>query len=152
MQLFKYSIVIARPREAVFDFFTDWSKAPRWRQYVRSMEREDSGPLGVGSRVRFVLDLAGDRIEYRLTVVAFERPSLWRHQTNETDFGGYIEYRFDEEGPNATRVTFRCVITPRSIVGWLAMPQMWLSRNRSYREQLPQLKRELEEVASLQPS
>src|SRR5215831_13069000 len=147
MQFFKYSIVIARPRAAVFDFFTDWSKAPLWRQYVRSMEREDTGPLGVGSRVRFVLDLAGDEIEYHLVVLAFERPSLWRHRTNETDFGGYIEYRFDEESPGVTRVTFRCVITPRSIVGWLAMPQMWLSRNRSYREQLPQLKRALEEDA-----
>jgi uncharacterized protein YndB with AHSA1/START domain len=144
MQLFKYSIVIARPRDIVFDFFTDWTKAPLWRLYVRSMEREDAGPLGAGSRVRFVVDLAGEEIEYGLTVLAFERPSLWRHRTNETDFDGYIEYRFDEEGPGMTRVTFRCVITPRSIIGWLAMPQMWLSRNRSYREQLPNLKRELE--------
>jgi hypothetical protein len=145
MQLFKYSIVIARPRETVFDFFADWSKAPLWRQYVRSMDREETGPLGVGSRIRFTIDWAGNEIEYWLTVLAYERPSLWRHRTNETDFGGYIEYRFDEEGLGATRVTFRCVITPRSLVGWLAMPQMWLSRNRSYREQLPQLKRVLEE-------
>src|SRR5215470_17881003 len=110
MQFFKYSIVIARPREVVFDFFTDWSKAPLWRQYVRSMESEKPGPLGVGSRIRFIIDLDGDRIEYHLTVLAFERPSLWRHQTNETDFGGFIEYRFDAEGPSATRVTFRCVV------------------------------------------
>ena len=148
MQFFKYSIVIARPREVVFDFFTDWSKAPLWRQYVRRMEREDSGPLGVGSQVRFIIDLDGDEIEYRLTVLAFERPVLWRHQTNETDFGGYIEYRFDEEGSGATRVTFRCMVTPRSIVGWLAMPQVWLIRNRPYRDQLPQLKRVLEEGAA----
>ena len=32
-----------------------------------------------------------------------------------------------------------------AVVGWLAMPQMWLSRNKSYRDQLPQLKRALEE-------
>ena len=144
MQLFKHTIVIARPREAVFDVFTDWSKAPLWRQYVRTMEREDSGPLGVGSRLRFTIDLGGDVIEYHLTVVAYERPSLWRHRTNETDFDGYIEYQFLDEG-GTTRVIFSSVVKPRSIVGWLAMPQLWLARNKSYRDQLPKLKELLEE-------
>ena len=37
---------------------------------------------------------------------------------------------------------------PVSVYGWLAIPQMFLSRGRAYRDQLPQLKRVMEGVVS----
>ena len=49
MRAFRHTIWIARTPEEVFDFFVDFSKAARWRLYVRSMERLDQGPLRVGS-------------------------------------------------------------------------------------------------------
>ncbi len=152
MQLFKYTIVIQRPRRAVFEFFADLRNAPLWRQYVRTMHVVDDRQLGVGSRVRFTMDLHGEEVEYELTVLAYEPPALWRHRTNETDFNGYVEYRFDDAPGNATQVTFSCVVKPRSLVGWLAMPQLWLSRNRSYRDQLPRLKQALEEDSEIAQS
>ena len=143
MRLFQHTIVVQRPREVVFEFFTDWSRGPLWRQYVTSMEREDAGPLRVGSRVRFVVDLLGEEMTYHMTVLALEPPALWRHHTNEAHFTGYIEYRF-EETSGGTRVTFTCEAKPKTLLGWLALPQMVLARGKAYRDQLPRLKRVME--------
>jgi hypothetical protein len=143
MQLFKHTIVIARRPEDVFDFFIDLGKGPSWRQYVKSMELVDAGPLGVGSRIRLMIELMGEDTEYQMTVLAFERPTLWRHHTAENNFTGHIEYRFEPEG-TGTRVTMVCLVKPTTVLGWLAMPQLWLARGKAYREQLPQLKRAME--------
>ena len=143
MQVFKHTIVIDRPRDQVFDLFVDLGRTPHWRQYVTSLERLDSGPLEAGSRIRATMDLMGEATSYELEVLACERPSLWRHRSNETDFTGHIEYRFEPEG-SGTRVTMSCVARPISLYGWLALPLMWLARGKSYKEQLPALKRAAE--------
>ena len=143
MRIFEHTIWIARPREAVFDFFTNWSRAPEWRSYVRSMTPASDGPLQAGSTITVVIDVAGEEQTFTLTVVTFERPSLWRHKTDETDFMGFIEYRFEPE-TNGTRVTLSCVVKPISLYGWLGLPLMWLVGGRSYRDQLPKLKTVME--------
>ena len=143
MRIFHHTITIARPREDVFDFFVDFTEAPRWRSYVKSMEPVDGGPVQPGSRIRVKLDLMGEETTYDLNVVAFERPSLWRHRTDEVDFLGYVEYRFDEER-GGTRVTLSARAKPVSLYGWLALPLLLLRRGRSYAHQLPQLKRAVE--------
>jgi uncharacterized membrane protein len=144
MHLAKHTILIARPREAVFDFFLDFSQASRWRQYVESMQLVGDGPPRAGSRVRTVMNVLGGRYAFELEVLACDRPSLWRHRTFESDFRGDIEYRFDVEG-DGTRVTMTLRATPAGVYGWLALPLMLLNRRKSYAEQLPNLKRVLEE-------
>jgi uncharacterized protein YndB with AHSA1/START domain len=143
MRLFKHTIWIARPRDAVFAFFVDFSQAPRWRAFVRSMEPVEPGPLRAGSRIRCHMDLLGEDHEFDLSVLVYEPPALWRHRTDEVDFNGYIEYRFDSEN-DGTRVTMSGEAKPISFYGWIAMPLMWLGRGKSYRDQLPQLKRAIE--------
>ena len=143
MNLVTRSIWIARRRDEVFDFFLDFSQAPRWRQFVTSMEVVGPGPLGVGSRVRATMDVAGGRQTFDMEVLAFERPAVWRHRTFESDFNGHIEYRFDTEG-EGTRVTFTMAVAPRGLYGWLGLPLMWMGRRNIYKEQLPQLKRVME--------
>ena len=147
MHLARHTIWIARPRKAVFDFFTDFSQAPRWRQYVVSMAPVGAHAVGVGSRLRTEVDLMGVRQAFEMEVLTFEPPALWRHRTFETDFNGYIEYRFDAEG-DGTRVTMTIAVKPAGLYGWLALPMMAISRNKPYLEQLPQLKRVLEEDAA----
>jgi uncharacterized membrane protein len=121
----------------------DFSQAPRWRQYVRSMEVIADGPVRPGSRVRVVLDLMGREHSFELEVLQFEPPALWRHRTFETDFRGFIEYRFEPEG-DGTRVSMTIDAKPVGLYGWLALPLMWLRRTKPYGEQLPQLKRAIE--------
>ena len=143
MRTTRHTIWIDRPREQVFAFFTDFSQASRWRQYVQSMTPVGPRPLGVGSTIHTVIELNGARQEFDLEVLTFDPPSVWRHRTFESDFSGFIEYRFDTEG-KGTRVTLTISAKPTSLYGWLAMPIMLLHRNRSYTEQLPQLKSALE--------
>lgn len=147
MRLFTHTIVIDRPREAVFDFFTDFTQAPNWRSYVRSMQLLSGAPVRAGSRLRVLMDVAGGEYSFEMDVLTCERPALWRHRTHEGEFNGYIEYRFDPEG-NATRVTMSCVVKPMTIIGWLALPRMWLGRKQMYRDQLPKLKRTMEEAGA----
>lgn len=143
MRLEHHTIWIARPPEAVFDFFVDFAQAPRWRQFVRSMTLDGAGPVRVGSRVHVTMDLAGGAYEFALDVLACHRPALWRHRTHESDFTGFIEYRFKPDTAG-TRVTMTVTARPRGLHGWLAAPLLFLRRNRAYADQLPRLKAALE--------
>jgi len=143
MRIVQHTIWISRSPEAVFDFFTDFSKASLWRQYVRTMVRVDHGPLKAGSRLHVTMDLNGGEYEFDLDVLVCERPSLWRHRSNEGDFNGYVEYRFDAENAG-TRVTLTIEAKPVGLYGWLAIPLLKLRRDPPYLHQLPQLKRAME--------
>lgn len=143
MRFARHTIWISRPPADVFDFFVDFSQASRWRQYVRTMERLDDGPLGAGSRLHVTMDLMGEPYVFDMEVLACERPSRWRHRTNETDFHGFVEYRFEPE-QDGTRVTMTIEAKPAGLYGWLAIPLLLLRREKPYTEQLPQLKRVLE--------
>jgi hypothetical protein len=143
MRLAQHTIWIARTPEEVFDFFIDFSQASRWRQYVRTMELTGAPPVRAGSLVKVTMDLSGGAYVFDLEVLACQRPSLWRHRTHESDFSGFIEYRFEPDHAG-TRVTMTMNATPRGFYGWLAAPLMLLRRNQMYAEQLPRLKRALE--------
>ena len=149
MHIVTHSIWINRPPEAVFAFFTDFSQSTRWRQYVESMEIVTPGPLRVGSRIRTTMAISGETHTFDMEVLTFAPPSLWRHRTYETDFGGYVEYRFESEN-GGTRVTLTIDARPEKLYGWLAMPILWLNRvlrrHRPYARQLPQLKKAMEEA------
>ena len=86
MRLFTRTVTIAKPREAVFDFFVDFTQASRWRQSVKTMEPVTPGPLRAGTVIRTIFDVAGDDLTLDLEVAACERPSLWRHTVDEHDF------------------------------------------------------------------
>ena len=147
MQVWKYTVWIERSPERVFDFLFDFAQAPRWRSFVRSMEQVDPGTAQAGTRIRSLLDVAGEEQELVLTLTAVERPRVWRHRTGETDFVGEVEYKLVPE-KNGTRVTLSAQATPVTLYGWLALPLLFLNRGRAYREQLPRLKQVLEEGSS----
>lgn len=143
MRLFTHTIWIAKPPEAVFDFFVDLDQAPRWRHFVRTMTRSGTGPLTVGSTVHVTMEVAGSDYVFDLHVLACDRPTLWRHRTDEIDYDGFVEYRFAPDG-DGTRVTLSVGARPNAIYGWLGLPLVLLRRGRNYRGQLPALKRVLE--------
>ncbi|MEP6917128.1 MAG: SRPBCC family protein [Acidobacteriota bacterium] len=143
MRLVQHTIWISRAPEQVFDFFIDFSQARSWRQFVRTMRQLDEGPVRVGSLVQVTMDVMGEPYVFDLEVLACERPGLWRHRTHETDFRGFVEYRFQTEQAG-TRVTMTIEASPVGVYGWLAMPLMLLRRHKPYKEQLPHLKRALE--------
>ena len=143
MRMAQHTIWIDRPRQSVFDYFRDFSKASEWRQYVVSMGTIDHRPLGVGSRLRVNIEINGAQQQFDMEVLAYDPPGLWRHRTFESDFQGFIEYRFEPEG-QGTRVTMTIEARPKTFYGWLGMPLVALSRKKPYSDQLPQLKRAVE--------
>jgi hypothetical protein len=143
MRIVRHTIWIARAPDDVFNFFVDLSQGHLWRQYVTSMWLTSDPPLRAGSVVAVKLDLLGKPYAFDLEVLAFERPTRWRHRTNEGDFDGYVEYLFSAEN-GGTRVTMTMDARPTGLYGWLAVPLMFLRRQKPYGEQLPQLKRALE--------
>ena len=143
MRYGRYTVLIARPKEAVFDFFVDFAQASSWRAFVRTMERLDEGPLCAGSRVHVTMDVMGGDYSFDLDVLAVERPSLWRHRADETDVITVVEYRFASEGAG-TRVTMTIDFQPRGLYGWLAVPLILMQRGKPYRDQLPHLRDALE--------
>src|SRR6185295_3780439 len=97
------------------------------------------GPIGPGTVIHVTWDLPSSDYELNLVVAACERPSLWRHTVDETDYLTTIEYRF-EPVPGGTSVAMHCNVTPVGWYGWISVPMVWLRRGRLYRDQLPQLK------------
>jgi len=144
MRIFTYSISIARPREAVFDFFLDLEQAARWRKFVRTMQPLTPGAIHAGSRIHTTWDLSDGEYVRDLEVLACDRPILWRHTVDEVDYHTIVEYRFEPEA-SGTRVTMRCDVKPVGVYGWLGLPLLRMWRDEIYRDQLPQLKRALEE-------
>ena len=113
MRLFKHTIFIDRPREAVFDFFINFPESHRWRAFVREMRPH--GALVPGTKIDVILDMLGEERKHELVIVTCERPSLWRHRSTESDYNGVVEYTFEPQG-SGTVVTMSMRAKPASIV------------------------------------
>jgi uncharacterized membrane protein len=50
------SVMIERPTDAVWKFYTDLSNIPSLDQYIREAKQDSAGPLGVGSTFTLKMD------------------------------------------------------------------------------------------------
>lgn len=67
----QHSVVINRPVEEVFAFFTDPSNDPKWRTHLKEISAD--GPVAAGSRVHQVIKGPGGRgIPADIEVTAYE--------------------------------------------------------------------------------
>src|ERR1700759_3350723 len=94
MRIFTHTISIAASPDAVFDYFIDFDHAPRWRRFVTDMHVVGPAPVREGSIVSVSMEVAGEPYTFTMTVLACERPRLWRHRTDEAHYEGAIEYTF----------------------------------------------------------
>lgn len=67
------SVDIERTPEVVWEFLMDPETAPVWERAVVSSERLDDGPVGVGSRIRKTVRLAGRRLDVDLEIVEYQQ-------------------------------------------------------------------------------
>jgi uncharacterized protein YndB with AHSA1/START domain len=98
------TIIIDRPVEQVFAFFSDPSNDLKWRTHAKEIAAD--GPPRVGSRIHQVIDGPGGRgIRADIRVTAYEPPSLYGFHVIEGPARPVGEFRFAPTG-NATQVSF----------------------------------------------
>ncbi len=65
--------------EAVWKIITDLENATDWVPDLISVQRLDSGPMGVGSRFKELVNVQGRRVEMLVTVKEFDAPLVIAH-------------------------------------------------------------------------
>ncbi len=77
----KKSIFINRPQQEVFDFSTDPTNDPKWRESSISAEWTSEGPVRVGSTAHTVDKLMGREMESTNEVTAWDPPNEYGFKT-----------------------------------------------------------------------
>ena len=91
------SVVVARPREDVYDFVSDLERAPEWQSSLESVDVE----RGVEVRT-----FAGHRREASFEVTEHERPDRFGIESRAGPVRAHAVFFFTPEG-EGTRVDFR---------------------------------------------
>jgi rhodanese-related sulfurtransferase len=100
-------IVIARPREDVAAFACDPDNATAWYRNIKAVAWETSPPLAVGTRVRFVAQFLGRRLEYTYEVREHVPGERFVMSTSQGPFPMETTYTWRDAGAAATRMTLR---------------------------------------------
>ena len=100
-------IEIARPREEVAAFAADPDTAPRWYRNIESVQWKTTPPLAVGSRIAFVAQFLGRRVEYTYEVREHVAGERFVMSTAEGPFPMETTYEWADAGEGATRMTLR---------------------------------------------
>jgi len=95
------TIVINRPVEEVFAFFTDPTNDVSWRPHVKEVSTE--GPVAEGSRIhQVVTGPAGRGIPADIEVTALEPPTRYAFQVVAGPVRPLGEFRFTADGDTTT--------------------------------------------------
>ncbi len=100
-------IVIERPPGIVSAFVCDPANAPNWYGNIRSIDWKSEPVVHVGSRVLFVVEFLGRRLEYTYEVVEFEPGERLVMRAAEGPFPMETIYTFEETRDGHTHMTLR---------------------------------------------
>jgi uncharacterized membrane protein len=136
-------VVIARPRDVVSAFAADPDHAPAWYENIKAVEWRTPQPLAVGSRVAFVAQFLGRRLQYTYEVVEWVPNARFVMRTADGPFPMETTYEWEDADGGATRMTLRNRGAPKGFSLWLA-PVMGMAVRRANRKDLAALKAVLE--------
>ena len=137
------SIVIRRPRPEVAAYVTDPGNAPSWYVNIKSVRWLSTPPLGVGSKIAFVAQFLGRRLEYVYEVVEFAPGERLAMRTAQGPFPMETVYSWSDTPDAATHMTLRNHGTPAGFSA-LAAPGLALAMRRANQRDLMRLKSILE--------
>lgn len=136
-------IVIARPPGEVAAFAANPDNAPRWYANIRSAQWRTAPPLRVGSRVAFVAEFLGRRLEYTYEITELDLPNRLVMRTSEGPFPMETTYAWELVGPGSTQMTLRNRGNPTGFSALVA-PFMLVAMKRANSKDLHLLKQLLE--------
>ena len=136
-------VVIDRPRAEVAAYAADPDNATRWYVNIKSVEWQTPRPLAVGSRIAFVAEFLGRRLEYVYEVTQLEPGRRLVMRTPAQPFPMETTYTWEDADGGGTLMSLENSGAP-SGVSRLATPFIARSMRRSNRKDLDLLKRILE--------
>ena len=139
-------IVIACPRGQVASFAVDPDNAPRWYVNIKSVEWQTPPPVAMGSRIAFVAEFLGRRLEYTYEVVELVPEERLVMRTAEGPFPMETTYAWEEVSETSTRMKLRNRGEPSGF-SMLVAPLMSMMMRRANGKDLALLKQILEEGA-----
>ncbi len=136
-------IEINRPRRDVSAYAADPDTATSWYDNIKAVEWKTSRPVDVGSRIAFVAQFLGRRLEYTYEVTEMVSGVRLVMRTADGPFPMETTYTWEETGDGRTAMTLRNRGTPSGFSTVLA-PIMARAMRRANRKDLLRLKTILE--------
>lgn len=136
-------IVIARPPGVVSVFACDPANAPAWYGNIQSIEWKSDPVVHVGSRIAFVAEFLGKRLEYTYEIAEYEPGERFVMRTVEGPFPMETIYTFKETRDGQTHMTLRNHGEP-SGVSKLMAPMIAAAMRTANEKDLAKLKEILE--------
>jgi uncharacterized membrane protein len=136
-------IEIARPRAEVATYVADVENATEWYVNIKSVEWKTEPPLRVGSRVAFVAQFLGRRLEYTYEIRELVEGERLVMSTAQGPFPMETTYAWADAGEGGTRMTLRNRGEPGGFKK-VGAPMMARAMRNANRKDLEQLKRILE--------
>jgi len=140
-------IEIARPRVDVAAYAADPDNATAWYENIKSVERQSSRPLAVGTQMAFVARFMGRRLAYTYEVVEIVPAERFVMRTAQGPFPMETTYVWEDAGAGATRMTLRNRGEPAGFAK-LTAPMVAAAMRRANRKDLERLKAILERPIS----
>jgi uncharacterized membrane protein len=138
--------LINRSRDEVAAYAADPTNAPQWYVNIKSVDWKTAPPVSVGSRLAFVAQFLGRRLEYTYEVVDLVPGERLVMRTAEGPFPMETTYTWEQAGDAGTLMTLRNRGEPSGFAK-VAAPVMAAAMRRANRNDLAQLKRLLERPA-----
>ena len=136
-------IVIERPPGVVSVYACDPTNAPAWYANIKSIEWKSEPHVHVGSRIAFVAEFLGRRLEYTYEIADYEPGERFVMRTVEGPFPMETSYTFKETSEGHTHMTLRNHGEP-SGVSKLMTPMIQAAMRSANEKDLAKLKEILE--------
>ena len=136
-------IEIDRPRSEVAEYASNPGNALAWYSNIKQVEWNSAKPLAVGSRIVFVAQFLGKRLDYIYQVRELDPGKRFVMGTHEGPFPMETTYEWDDAGEGATRMTLRNRGEPSGFAS-VAAPLMTRAMKRANEADLRRLKQLLE--------
>jgi hypothetical protein len=140
-------VEISRPASAVFAFVSDQTNAPRWQRGLMEVHRLTDGPIGVGTRYRFVRTLMGRRMSGENEYTRYEPDRSTAFTATSGGWPLEASYVVEPVGDGRTRLTSTIALHPAGALRLLE-PLLTATLRRDVKRNLASLK----DVLEMKPS
>ena len=136
-------IEIDRPRSEVAEYASNPGNALAWYSNIKQVEWNSAKPLAVGSRIVFVAQFLGKRLDYIYQVRELEPGKRFVMGTHEGPFPMETTYEWEDAPGGGTRMSLRNRGEPSGF-SRLTAPLVARAMRRENRKDLERLKAALE--------